>query len=99
MIVCKELPMMADCLDAPCTVGDDGIATCYCKNATFVINQKAKPWNTVGGDCEQNNCDLGNDRVWSTAYIKDTLTGIQGIAGEIDDDSLIQPTYCKDDKY
>lgn len=94
LMICKDLPMMADCLDAPCIVGDDGIATCYCRNATLVINQKAVPWNTVGGDCDQSNCDLGNDRVWSAAYIEGTKSAIAAISVMLDDDKQMQPSYC-----
>lgn len=92
LMVCDKPQLMTLCLDMPCTVGPDGdVAHCYCQNAP-AANEKGcqendncslTVWNTLGGECDQDNCDPGKNRVWSAAYIGQTLQGINDLYNHI----------------
>ncbi|GAA6137073.1 hypothetical protein NBRC116583_08200 [Arenicella sp. 4NH20-0111] len=97
LMICPDLPLMTDCLDAPCTIDDNGVATCYCINTQLTINQKIIPWNTVGGGCQPQNCDLGGTKVWSAAYVQGTQIAIDAIQknlSELGQSFVSEPSYC-----
>ena len=84
-MICDDPKIMTLCLDMPCTVGENGdVAECYCQNTRTkpadqcLLNHTCKltVWNTLGGQCDQGNCDPGAGRVWSAAYVPQTVQGI-----------------------
>ncbi|MEM7357767.1 MAG: hypothetical protein AAF431_01565 [Pseudomonadota bacterium] len=97
LMICTNNPLMTDCLDAPCIVNDEGVAICYCKNTQLFADQIAIPWNTVGGDCQPQNCDLGEAKVWSAAYVQGTQVAIDAIQKDLLEFSgkfVSEPSYC-----
>jgi len=100
LMICDSPDLMTLCLDMPCTVGEDGdVAECYCQNASLRPDKGCQDkgtcqltvWNTLGGECNQAQCNPGNNHVWSAAYIPQTLQGINGLYNQI---SSIKPGFA-----
>ncbi len=109
LIVCDSPKIMTLCLDMPCTVDKNGIATCYCQNVkvntlpqTCESGQPCPPqtsWNTLGADCDQSQCDPGTNKVWSAAFINQTVAGIHDLTEYIhkhgNPSFSDSPQYCQ----
>ncbi len=92
LMVCDQPKLMTLCLDMPCTVNENGdTADCYCQNAPVAPAKDCKNngrctqtvWNTLGGGCDRQQCDPGEHRVWSAAYLPQTLEGINDLYNHI----------------
>ncbi len=103
LMVCDSPDMMTLCLDMPCRIDESGRAICYCQNVSINPNNPNSVcpgggWNTLGGNCEQGNCDPGKNKIWSAACIDQTLVGIADntvyIRYNLDNDFTDMPKYC-----
>jgi len=96
LLDCGE-PMMALCLDMPCTTDADGKTVCYCQNVALASCSSTGSWNTLSPDCAKSRCREGqNDsRVWSGACVADT----EGAIAQLNQHFGYQvpsPEYCGD---
>jgi hypothetical protein len=111
LIVCDQPKRQTLCLDMPCTLSEDGkVAECYCQNAAALVaaqscqtGQICPPqtmWNTLSNACDTNNCDPGDDKIRSAAYIYQTMIAIAGLYQVIsgkDPSFKNVPGYCRND--
>lgn len=80
LMVCDSPSLMTDCLDMPCTIDEKtGNAVCYCQNTSVATENGNDPWNTLGGMCDQENCNLEEGYIWSAALVPQTVQGIMSI--------------------
>ena len=98
LMVCDSPSLMTLCLDMPCTIDNEtGNAICYCQNVSVKTTDGNLPWNTLGGDCEQDNCRLKTGMIWSAALVPQTVQAIMAIAQyqmtEIQTSDI--PRYCQ----
>lgn len=105
LMVCDQPNMMTLCLDMPCTINENGDASCYCQNVVVDTTDPGNAcsggsWNTLGGDCSLSSCDPGKNRVWSAACLDQTLSGIAAltvsIRYDLDQKIVDMPEYCPD---
>jgi hypothetical protein len=109
VIICDEPKRQTLCLDMPCVLRADGnTAECYCQNTAAAtegqqcdegsICPQFTMWNTLSDDCNTNNCDPGEGRIRSAAYIYQTMLAIAALHVSISNkDPLFKdvPSYCR----
>ncbi len=97
LIICDQPDLMALCLDMPCSKDKHGQVTCYCQNVN-AQNCATDSWNTLGGNCDQGNCNPGSNKVWSAACIGQTVEGMVMnsvyIREYLEPDFIDFPQYC-----